>query len=90
MSTVEVPDELLALLKDSRLAEHPLAEQVRTAIVIHLLQHRVITVGRAAELCEMPRQAFEAFLMEIGVPSLRYDLKDLEDDIEAARRADQA
>jgi len=90
MQTVEVelPDELLELLKRSHLGERPLAEQVRFALAIHLLQEGVVSVGKAAAMAGEPRVAFELLLAEMGIPALRYDLSDYRQDLEALEQAD--
>ena len=52
---VEVPEELVVLLRRSRLGSRPAADQVRTALAIHLFQEGVVSVGQAAELAGEPR-----------------------------------
>ncbi len=82
MPTVEVaiPEELVTLLKRSRLGDRPVDEQVRIALAIHLMQEGVISVGKAAAVAGMPRASFELELAEIGIPTLRYDIEDLRQD----------
>jgi predicted HTH domain antitoxin len=91
MQTVEVdiPEELLTLLKRSRLGGRPVPEQVRVALAIHLLQEGVISVGKAASIAGEPRAAFELLLTEMGIPALRYDVEDYQKDREAFERARQ-
>lgn len=83
MSTqqVEVPDELLALLQGSRLAARDTAGQVTAALAIHLFLEGLISIGRAAELADVPRVEFEFLLVEMGLPTVRYDLADYEQDL---------
>ena len=87
--TVEVgiPEELLTLLKRSRLGDRPVAAQVRIALAIHLMQEGVISVGKAAAIVGEPRASFELQLAEMGIPTLRYDVEDLQRDREAFARA---
>ena len=91
MQTVEVdvPQELLKLLKRSRLGDRPVPEQVRVALAIHLLQEGVITVGKAASITGAPRATFELLLAEMGIPALRYDVDDYREDRAAFERARQ-
>ena len=91
MQTVEVdvPQELLKLLKRSRLGDRPVPEQVRVALAIHLLQEGVITVGKAASIAGAPRATFELLLAEMGIPALRYDVDDYREDRAAFERARQ-
>lgn len=84
---VEIPEELLALLKRSRLGDRPVAEQVKVALAIHLLQEGVISTGKAAEISGEPRASFELLLGEMGIPVLRYDVADYDREREAIKRA---
>lgn len=86
---VDIPEELLALLKRSRLGDRPVPEQIRIALAIHLLQEGVISAGKAASIAGEPRATFEALLAEMGIPALRYDVGDYEKDQEAFERARQ-
>lgn len=85
---VEVPEELLGLLRQSQLGGRPEAEQVRVALAIHLWQEELVSLGRAAELAGEPLANFQVLLANLGIPTLRYDAVDLADDLrnlEAAR-----
>jgi predicted HTH domain antitoxin len=75
-TTVEVPDELLALLAASRLGRRGREGQVRAALAIHLFQEGLVSVGRAAELAGEPRAAFELLLGELGIPPARLEEAD--------------
>jgi predicted HTH domain antitoxin len=86
---VDIPEELLTLLKRSRLGDRPVPEQVRVALVIHLLQEGVISVGKAASIAGEPRATFELLLAEMGISSVRYDVEDHQQDREAFERARQ-
>lgn len=89
MQTIEVgiPEELLTLLKRSRLGDRPVAEQVRVALAIHLMQEGVVSVGKAARIAGVQRTVFELQLAEMGIPALRYDVEDLQRDREAFEQA---
>ena len=78
--TVEVPEEILELLQRSRLGGRSGPDQVRTALAIHLFLEGVISVGKAAELAGEPRVDFEWQLVEMGLPTVQYDLADYEQD----------
>lgn len=95
MSTqqIEVPDELLTLLQGSRLGAGDAAGQVQAALAIHLFLEDLVSIGKAAELAGVPRLEFESLLVEIGLPTVRYDLPDYEQDLAGlaeARRRDTA
>lgn len=87
MESVEIgiPEELLELLKRSRLGQRPVQEQVRIALAIHLLQEGVISAGKAASIAGEPRANFELLLAEMGIPAVRYDVDDLFEDRETLR-----
>ena len=89
MQTVEVdiPEELVKLLKQSRLGDRSVAEQVRAALAIQLFQEGVISVGKAASIVGEPRATFEELLAEMGIPALRYDVEDYRQDMETLRDA---
>lgn len=87
--TIEVPDDLLTLLQQSRLKERPFSDQVRWALAIQLFQEGVISVGRAAELAGEPRSSFELTLGEMGIPPVRYTLADYEDDLRGLAAAEK-
>jgi predicted HTH domain antitoxin len=89
MRTIEVPDELLDLLKSSRLAGRSETDQVKSALAIHLFQEGVISIGKAAALAGVPRLEFEWLLVEMGIPVVRYDVADYEVDKHGIARAQQ-
>lgn len=84
---VDIPENLLALLKQSRLGSRPRADQVKVALAIHLFQEGIISVGKAAELAGEARAGFELLLGEMGVPPVRYDEADYEREWQAIQRA---
>jgi predicted HTH domain antitoxin len=84
---VEVPEELLALLRGSRLGTRTEAVQVKLALAIHLVQEGIVSVGRAAELAGEPRAVFELLLGELGIPAVRYDEGDYDQEWSAIERA---
>lgn len=84
---VDIPEDLIELLKGSRLGERPLADQVRVVLAIHLFQEGVISVGRAAEIAAEPRASFELLLAEMGIPPARFELEDYLRDGEAIKQA---
>jgi predicted HTH domain antitoxin len=79
-TTVEVPGELLDLLKGSRLGEKSPDEQVRTALAIHLFLEGIISIGKAAELAGENRVDFEWHLVQMGLPTVFYGENEAEQD----------
>jgi predicted HTH domain antitoxin len=90
---VNVPDNLLALLQQSRLPGRTRDDRVRVALAIHLFQEGLISAGKAAELAGESRIAFESLLDDLGIPAVRYGEAMYEQDLEgldaAKRRADE-
>ena len=88
---VNVPDDLLALLQQSRRPGQTGDDRVRVALAIHLFQEGLISAGKAAELAGESRIAFESLLEDLGIPAVRYDEAMYEHDLEgldaAKRRA---
>jgi predicted HTH domain antitoxin len=75
-TTVDVPDELLALLQRSRLGNRAREAQVRLALAAHLYQQGLVSVGRAAELAGEARAPFELLLGELGIPPAHLETAD--------------
>jgi predicted HTH domain antitoxin len=86
--TIEIPEDLLVLFRRSRLGTLPEVEQVRYALAIHLFQEGLITVARAAELSGEPLASFELLLGKMGIPPVRYDVEDFEEDIRNIQAAE--
>ncbi len=89
---IDVPEEILSLLEESRLGPRTSADRVKAALSIHLFLEGLISIGKAAELADVPRVEFEWLLVSIGLPTVRYELADYDDDLrglaEAERRSD--
>lgn len=84
---IDIPEELLKLLDQSRLGGRAVVEQVRVALAIHLFQEGVISAGRAAEIAGESRSEFELLLGEMGIPPVRYDTADYLRESRALERA---
>ena len=80
----------MALLKKSKLGDRPIAEQLRIALAIHLLQEGVISTGKAASIAGQNRIAFEELLLTLGVPAIQYDVADYLQDRESFEKARKA
>lgn len=86
---VEIPEELLTLLKRSLLAERSVPDQLRIALAAHLFQEGVISIGKAASIADEPRASFELLLAEMGIPALRYGVTEHRQDKQAFEDARQ-
>ena len=79
--TLEIPDDFAQRLQ----TQPELAEaQLRLELAVALYRQGHLPSGRAAELAEMSRWAFEDLLRERQVP-MPYSLTDLEHDLAYAR-----
>ncbi|MCL4532116.1 MAG: UPF0175 family protein [Actinobacteria bacterium] len=87
--TIDIPEELLDLLKGSRLGSRSGADQVRTVLAIHLFLEGLVSIGKAAELAGEPRVEFEWLLTEMGLPTTRYELSDYEEDLRGLAEAER-
>ena len=87
--TIDVPEELLDLLERPRLGNRAGADQVRTALAIHLFLEGPVSIGKAAELAGEARVEFEWLLAEMGLPTARYDLADHEEDSRGLAEAER-
>jgi predicted HTH domain antitoxin len=83
LTEVAIPEELLNVLKRSRLGRLPIDEQVRAALAIQLFQEGVISIGRAAELANESRVGMELLLIDMGIPVVHLNLADYEREIAA-------
>lgn len=83
---IEVPEEILDLLRASRLKERSEADQVKAALAIHLFLEEVISIGKAAQLAGENRIEFERLLVDMGLPVVRYDLADYQQDLQTIER----
>lgn len=88
-TTVDLPQEVLTLLAQSRLRDRTVDEEVRVAVAIHLFLEGLVSIGKAAELAGEPRLAFERQLVELGLPTVRYELSDYTADLEGIAEAER-
>ena len=86
---IDIPEEILGLLQRSRLGSRAGADQVRAALAIHLFLEGLVSIGKAAELASVPRVEFESLLVDMGLPTVRYDLADYEHDLSGLADAER-
>ena len=80
MQSVELPEELLDLLAQTKLAACDEQERVRIALAAFLFQQGVVKVGAAARLAGWGRSAFELLLGQMGIPTSIYTREMYDDD----------
>jgi predicted HTH domain antitoxin len=86
---VAVPEDVLALLRKSKLAGRSEADQVRAILAIHLFQEHLISIGKAAELAGENRSDFELMMVNLGFPVVWYDEAELEKDLRSLDVAEE-
>jgi predicted HTH domain antitoxin len=74
---VELPS---ALLRAANLEEGNLSEETARLLALELYREDKVSLGRAAELCQTPLASFMDFSAKHGVPPLRYNYEDLEEE----------
>jgi len=79
METIRV-DLPSALVKAANLAEGNVSRETAQLLALELYREERVSLGRAAELCETPLAAFMDFAAQHGVPPLKYNLEDLEEE----------
>ena len=72
---IELPS---ALLKAANLGN--LSQDVARLLALELYREDKVSLGRAAELCQTPLAAFMDFAAKHGVPPLRYNSEDLDEE----------
>jgi predicted HTH domain antitoxin len=81
MTTVELPAELAAQFDPNHVSE-----EVVRLLALELFREEKVSLGRAAELCEMPLSAFMDFVASHGVSPLRTSFEDLEEERKSVER----
>ena len=79
METVRV-DLPSALLRAANLEERNLSQEAARLLALELYREDRVSLERAAELCQTPLAAFMDFSAKHGVPPLRYNYDDLEEE----------
>ena len=75
-----------ALLKAADIDYTRLSEEAARLLAVELFREDKVSLGRAAELCHTPLAAFMDFVAKRGVPPLRYNFEDLEEERRSTER----
>jgi predicted HTH domain antitoxin len=81
MTTVELPAELAAQFDPNHVSE-----EVARLLALELFREERVSLGRAAELCEMPLALFIDFVASHGVSPLRANFEELEEEKKSVER----
>jgi predicted HTH domain antitoxin len=79
---IQLPADLVSAAK---LADGDVSHEAAKLIALELFREDKISIGRAAELCQTPLEAFMEFAGEHGV-ALHYGIEELEEDRRVAER----
>lgn len=84
MSTLQLQldDELVKVLND---LDGPMDEAVRELMVIELYRRELISSGKAAQLLRLPLKDFLQKTGRLGIPFLRMNSQELEDEIQRSK-----
>lgn len=80
---IELPS---ALLRAANLEGNNLSQEAARLLALELYREDKVSLGRAAELCQTPLAAFMEFSAKHGVPPLRYNYEDLEQERQSTNR----
>ncbi len=78
---MELPIELAARFDPNRVSE-----EVARLLALELFREEKVSLGRAAELCQMPLAAFIDFVASHGVSPLRTSFEELEEERKSVER----
>jgi predicted HTH domain antitoxin len=74
---IELPS---ALLRAANLEGSNVSQEAARLLALELYREDKVSLERAAELCQTPLAAFMDFSANHGVPALRYNYEDLEEE----------
>ena len=76
---IELPSDILLPLNES---EKELKKRIKVSLAIQLYLQQKVTIGKAAQIAEMSRLAFETMLSEYKISISSLGLEDVLQDIE--------
>jgi len=80
---IELPS---ALLRAANLEGNNLSQEAARLLALELYREDKVSLELAAELCQTPLAAFMDFSAKHGVPPLRYNHEDLEEENQSVDR----
>ncbi|MGB3587922.1 MAG: UPF0175 family protein [Tunicatimonas sp.] len=79
---IELPADILLTLNEN---EMELKQQIKQALAIQLYSKKKVTLGKAAQIADLSRLAFENLLAENDIPISNLGLEDVLSDVEKLR-----
>ena len=80
---IDLPDDLLNLLNES---EQEFGIRVKRSLAMHLYTREIVSIGKAAQIAEMSRHAFENMLAEHRIPISLLGVSEVEADVRKLKR----
>lgn len=77
--SIEIPSDILLALNEN---ENELKNDIKTSLAIRLYQQEKLTIGKAAQLCDLSRYDFEKLLSENGISISNLTIDDIIHDSE--------
>lgn len=84
---VQLPLDVAQAMQMVGLRRDSLPDEMRRALAISLFQRRLFSIGKAAEVADLPLAKFMDLLVESGIPIVEYTEEDLEEDMAALKKA---
>ncbi|MFT4758347.1 MAG: putative HTH domain antitoxin [Paraglaciecola sp.] len=75
---IDLPSDIFLTLNES---EKELKQRIKFSLAIQLYIQRKITIGKAAQIAQMPRFDFETMLSDNHIPISTLELEDVLEDI---------
>jgi predicted HTH domain antitoxin len=75
--SIDLPSDLVSAAK---LDQGNVSQEAAKVIALELFREGIVSLGRAAELCETPLAAFMDFAASHGVPPLNYGMEQFDED----------
>ena len=75
---VSLPSDILSMLDES---EDVLVKRIKISLAIQLYSEGKVTIGKAAQIADMPRLNFENLLADHQIPISSLAIEDVWDDI---------
>ena len=83
--TIEVPENLEAVLRGVGYTDERLAVETQRALALVLFQQKVLSLEQAARCARLPLWAFIPWLGEHGVAVAEYDQTEVQREVDTAR-----
>lgn len=82
----QVPEDVYRTLQARGIFPEKLSEQVQRLLAMRFYQERILSLGKAARLADMPRTDFIEYLAENDVPVLDFTSDELDVEFAATDR----